>query len=116
MRRLRTHLVGAAAVVVVLVHLAVLYWPAVTVTGPVSWSDKVVHLSVFAVPTWLVGRATRRWVVSIGAFLVHAPVSELVQHALLPGRTGDVWDVVFDVAGVAVGSAVLVVGRRLDRW
>lgn len=116
MRRLRTHVVGVAAILVVLVHLAVLYWPVVTVTGPVSWSDKVVHLLVFAAPTWLVGWATRRAALSAAVFLVHAPVSELVQHYLLPARTGDVWDVVLDVVGVSVGAALLVVGRRLDRW
>lgn len=116
MRSLRTHLVGLAAIFVVLVQLAVLYWPAVTVAGPVSWSDKVVHLAVFAVPTWLVGRVTRRVVLTVAIFLVHAPVSELVQHHLLPARTGDVWDVLLDVVGVAVGAALLMVGRRLDRW
>jgi hypothetical protein len=116
MRSLRTHLLGAAAIFVVLVQLAVLYWPVVTVTGPVSWSDKVVHLAVFAVPTTLVGWATRRFVLPVAVFLVHAPVSELVQHYLLPGRTGDVWDAVLDVVGVAVGAVVLVVGRRLHRW
>jgi hypothetical protein len=115
MRSIRTHLVGLAAIFVVLVQLTVLYWPAVTVTGPVSWSDKVVHLAVFAVPTWLVGWATRRVVLTVAIFLLHAPVSELVQHYLLPARTGDVWDAVLDVVGVAVGAVLLVVGRRLNR-
>ncbi len=115
MLRLRTHVLAAAAIFVVLVHLAVLYWPVVAVTGPVSWSDKVVHLIVFAVPTWLVGRATDRVALSVGVFLLHGPVSELVQHYLLPGRSGDVWDGVLDGVGVAVGAGGLVVGRRLDR-
>ena len=49
-------------------------------------------------------------------FAIHAPVSEPVQHFLLPGRSGDVWDAVVDLVGVALGAAVLVVGARLRRW
>ena len=37
-------------IVAVVAQLVVLYWPVVTVEGPVSWTDKVVHLLVFAVP------------------------------------------------------------------
>ncbi len=47
---------------------------------------------------------------------VHAPVSELVQHFWLPGRTGDVWDAVLDLVGVALGAAVLLVEARRRDW
>jgi VanZ family protein len=104
------------AVVAVVAQLVVLYWPVVTVEGPVSWTDKVVHLLVFAVPTYAVGRALRSVRVAVLVFAVHAPISELVQHALLPGRSGDVWDVVLDLVGVAVGATVLVVRSRTRRW
>ncbi|GAA6527268.1 hypothetical protein IDVR_30650 [Intrasporangium sp. DVR] len=95
-----------------LVHLGALYWPVVTVVGPVSWSDKAVHVVVFAVPTYVVGTVVARpgWVVL--AFALHGLVSELSQHLLLPGRSGDPWDVVADVVGVAVAAAGLVVGGR----
>jgi VanZ family protein len=106
----------AVAAALVVVQLLVLYWPSVTVDGPVSWTDKVVHLLVFAVPTYAVGRATG-WVWRVAlVFAVHAPVSELVQHALLPGRTGDVSDAVVDLAGVALAVLALEVGRRRRRW
>ncbi len=108
--------VVALAVVAVVAQLLVLYWPAVTVEGPVSWTDKVVHLLVFAVPTYAVGRALRSVRVAVLVFAVHAPISELVQHALLPGRSGDVWDVVLDLVGVAVGATALVVSSRRRRW
>ena len=107
--------VGLAAAAVV-VQLLVLYWPVVTVEGPVSWTDKVVHLLVFAVPTYAVGRALRSVRTAVVVFAIHAPVSELVQHFLLPDRSGDVWDAVLDLAGVALGAAALVVGARLRRW
>ena len=76
------------AVAAVVAQLLVLYWPVVTVEGPVSWTDKVVHLLVFAVPTYAVGLALRSVRVAVLVFAVHAPVSELVQHALLPRAIG----------------------------
>jgi VanZ family protein len=106
----------AFAVVAVVVQLVALYWPVVTVEGPVSWTDKVVHLLLFAVPTYAVGRALGSVRVAVLVFAIHAPLSELVQHYALPGRTGDVWDAVVDLLGVALGAAALVVGRRLRRW
>jgi hypothetical protein len=111
-----TRLAAAVAIAAVVTQLLVLYWPVVTVEGPVSWTDKVVHLLVFAVPTYAVGRALRSVGTAVVVFAVHAPVSELVQHFLLPGRTGDVWDAVLDLVGVGLGAAALVVGARLRRW
>ena len=112
----RSRVVVGLAVAAVVVQLLVLYWPVVTVEGPVSWTDKVVHLLVFAVPTYAVGRALGSVRAAVVAFALHAPVSELVQHFLLPGRSGDVWDAVVDLVGVGLAAAVLVVGTRLRRW
>lgn len=111
-----TWAVTGFAVIAVLGQLLALYWPVVTVEGPVSWTDKVVHLLVFAVPTYAVGWALRSVRTAVLVFAVHAPLSELVQHFLLPGRSGDVWDAVFDLVGVALAAAVLVVGRPSRRW
>lgn len=104
------------AVLAVVVQLCVLYWPVVTIEGPVSWTDKVVHLLVFAVPTYAVARAFGSVRTVVIAFALHAPVSELVQHFLLPGRSGDVWDAVVDLVGVGLAAAALVVRARLRRW
>lgn len=109
-------LVVTAAVLAMVLQLCVLYWPVVTVEGPVSWTDKVVHVLVFAVPTYLAGRALRRVGLAVAIFLVHAPVSELIQHYLLPGRSGDVWDAVVDVIGVALAAGLLLVRARRERW
>lgn len=95
----------AALAAAVLVQLVVLYWPTVGVAGPVSWTDKVVHLLVFAVPAVLVRRLLPDRVWPVLVLAAHAPVSELVQHLLLPGRSGDVGDTVTDLAGVALGLA-----------
>lgn len=114
-RRTATVAAVTVAAVTVAVHVAVLYWPVVSVTGPVSWTDKVVHVLVFAIPTYAVGLVLHRASVAVLAFLVHAPLSELVQHLALPNRSGDLSDVVVDVVGVAVAAGLLLVRRRRER-
>lgn len=96
-------------------HLTALYWPVVTVEAPVSWTDKVVHVLLFAAPTILVGRLLSRPHWAWAAFAAHAPLSELAQQVLLPGRSGDPWDMVADLVGVALGALALVVRRRVRR-
>lgn len=110
----RTALVVFAVLVVV--QLLALYWPRVTVQGPVTWTDKVVHLLLFLVPTVSGLLAGIRPAYLVTAMAVHAPVSELVQHFLLPNRSGDPWDAVLDLTGVALAVGVFVVGRARRRW
>lgn len=98
--------------VVLAIHLAALYWPRVTIVGPVSWTDKFVHPLLFLVPV-VVGALWRRRVLPVAiVFTLHAPVSELVQHYLLPNRSGDPWDAVADLLGVGLG---ILVARRWVR-
>jgi VanZ family protein len=95
----------ATAAAAVGLQLAVLYaprTPAVATGGlPV---DKVIHVGVFLLPTVALVRAgvARRW--AIGLMAAHAPASELLQHAMLPGRSGEPMDVVADLVGVALGA------------
>ena len=95
--------------VVIAGHLAALYWPVVTVSGPVSWTDKAVHVLLFAAPVLAAAAVLRRWRGPAVVLAVHAPLSEWIQHALLPHRSGDPLDVAADIAGVALGAA-------LARW
>jgi len=94
-------------------QLAALYSPQ-GVAGPaITGLDKVVHVVIFAAPALIALRAgyRARWV--LGILVVHAPVSELIQHFALPHRSGDVFDVMADLGGVAVGAmAHLVWSRR----
>jgi VanZ family protein len=99
----------------VVVQLCAVYWPRVDVQGPVTWTDKVVHVLLFLVPTVVGLLVGLRPPYVVGALALHAPVSELVQHVLLPGRSGDVWDAVADLSGVVLGVTVVVVGRALRR-
>lgn len=82
--------------------------------------DKAVHLLLFAATVFTAGRVlapARRfpigWVVV--AALVHALVVELVQHAAIPGRSGDPLDVLFDVVGIALGLGLWAGERMLRR-
>lgn len=114
--RLRTWsrgVVAGLAVLAVIAQLVALYWPVVAIEGPVSWSDKIGHLALFAVPTYAVGLALGRIAPVALAFAIHAPVSELVQHVALPHRSGDPWDVAVDLIGVGLGVLALVGGRSL---
>lgn len=100
--------VFAAAVVV---QLVVLYAPRSPSTGGVPGIDKVVHLTLFAVVV-LVGLRSPapRWLVLVVS-VVQAPVSELVQALALPGRSGDLLDLLADWGGCAIGWWAATRGR-----
>ena len=101
--------------VLLVAHLAALYWPRVDVQGPVTWTDKVTHVVLFLAPTVAGLLAGVRPAYLVGLLALHAPVSELVQHYLRPHRTGDAWDAVADLGGVVLGVTSVVVGRALRR-
>ena len=107
----------ASVVVAVLLtaHLAALYWPRVDLQGPVTGTDKVVHVLLFLAPAVAGLLAGVRPAYVVGLLALHAPVSELVQHYLLPNRSGDPWDAVADLSGVVLGVTSVVVGRALRR-
>ncbi len=89
----------------VVVQLLALYLPRVPVPGGDSLlgSDKAVHVLLFAAVmlTGVLAGVPARWLAL--ALVAHAGISELVQHLLLPTRSGDVLDLVADVAGIAIG-------------
>ncbi len=96
----------AALGLVVLLQLVVLYLPSQPSVGGlagVTGLDKVVHLGVFALVmvAGRLARLPRAWLLLLT--VVQAPVSEIVQATLLPGRQGDPWDVLADLAGCLLG-------------
>lgn len=106
----------ATFVLLALVHLAALYWPRVTVEGPVAWTDKVVHVLLFALPAAAGLLAGLRPAYLLVPLALHAPISEALQHFVLPNRSGDPWDAVADLSGVVVGVTLAVVGGARLRW
>ncbi len=87
--------------VAVITNLLLLYWPRAPGTGGIPHLDKAVHLASFAFVTWAGARAGLPIRALAAVLAVHAIASELIQHALLPGRSGDPADVLADLAGVA---------------
>jgi hypothetical protein len=99
----------AGFVLVVAVHLAVLYWPRAPSTGGLP-IDKVVHAAIFGIVLWVGARAGVPVRPLIAVLAAHAVVSELIQHYLLAGRSGDPTDTAADLAGVLI--VVLLLRRR----
>ncbi|WP_035253761.1 VanZ family protein [Agrococcus lahaulensis] len=94
-------------------QLVVLYVPDPPSDIPApAGSDKLVHFAVFAAPALLGVLAGLRPLWLGAALAAHAVLSEVVQHLLLPGRSGDAWDALADLAGVAVGLAAGWLARR----
>jgi hypothetical protein len=86
----------------VAVNLALLYWPRAPGPG-VGGLDKMVHLATFASVAWAglrAGLPSHWWLPLLAG---HAVLSEVLQHALLPHRSGDPLDAVADVVGVLAG-------------
>lgn len=90
----------------VVAQLHLLYRPDVPGPALFAGADKVVHAVLFAAPTLvaLLGRLRPRVVLPLLA--LHAPVSELVQGRALQGRTGDPWDAVADLVGIALAAGL----------
>ena len=90
----------------VVVQLVVLYAPRTPSGGGLLHADKVVHALVFGAVLVAARRCALPRLPVAAALLVHAVVSELVQHHLLPGRSGDPLDLAADAAGVLLAALV----------
>ncbi|PPK97403.1 VanZ like protein [Kineococcus xinjiangensis] len=96
----------------VTVSAVVLFAPRSGSGWDVPHLDKVVHVAVFALlagtAAWLFGRLRA----VLAGCVVYAVGSEVVQHVLLPRRSGDAADVVADCAGA---GAALLLARAVRR-
>lgn len=114
--RARSALAPLLFLLLLTVQLVALYWPRVAVEQPFSWADKAAHALLFGAPAAAGLLARLRPAYVLGLLAAHAPVSEVVQHSVLPHRTGDPLDALADLVGVGLGGAVGVVWARLRRW
>lgn len=100
---------AAASWIVVALALALQLWGLYTTSppdpGPLSFPglDKIVHVVLFAVPTWALMRVVPKPWMALAPMLLHVPVSELIQHFWIAERGGDVLDALAGLLGVAVG-------------
>jgi VanZ family protein len=97
--------------------------PGISIKGPdiPGGIDKVAHFVEYAILAFVLHRGIRfrnehsglsLIIIVASCALVIAVLDELYQ-SLIPGRESSVADVVADVAGMAVGTAVAVIRRRL---
>jgi VanZ family protein len=102
----RTAALGAA----VLLSVYVLFLPDPGGAPRFTGADKLVHAGLFALlaatARWRLGAGRAVWLAVAG----YAAASEVVQHVWLAGRTGDVLDLVADLAGLGLGW--VLAGRR----
>jgi hypothetical protein len=114
------HLAAAAALLAVSLQL----WGLYRVAGPprpawFPYADKLEHAVGFALTVLLILLTVtlrgvdwqwpprRTSALVVGAFAAHAVASELIQHQWYRYRTGDPFDVVADLAGIAAGLLLL---------
>jgi VanZ family protein len=112
-------------VVLLVIALAVQVWSVYAPNSPAQPTfadeDKIAHALLFGVPVAIAWASRLRPRVLTAIIAAHAPVSELVQHYVLPHRSGDVWDAVADLVGVLIGvlagrALARVVSRTSTRW
>ena len=101
------------AVVALVVQLVVVYAPSGGGAAPFPNFDKLVHVTVFALPVLFALLARLPLLPVVAVMALHAPVSEVVQATLLPHRSGDPWDAVADLTGVALGVLVATATRSV---
>ena len=102
--------------VTVLLQVVVLYSPSTGGPPPFPHADKLVHVVVFAL-VGLTGRLTGIGWLPLGVgLLAHGVVSEVVQGAVLDGRSGSGWDLLADAVGAAIGLLLAASWTRGTHW
>lgn len=89
-----------------------LYSPSGPPSTPGMPSDKIGHLIGFVAPAALFVAARVDWRLVAALSVAQAVISELVQGFLLPDRTGDLADLLTDLAGTVVGVLLGLLARR----
>lgn len=104
------------SVLAVLVHLLALYLPgSAPEPSPLVGVDKLVHIGLFAVPVYCLGRLSGRVGLVAAVFGAHAVMSELIQWRFIPFRDGDAFDGLADLIGIGIAVWALTRGRRKRR-
>ncbi len=76
--------------------------------------DKLVHFSIFALLVFLLRLVYHQWSISkvLCVILFYGIFTELAQHYMQMGRSGDVLDLLADMLGATIGLFVYQLLRR----
>lgn len=108
--------------------LAVFLLPAdnLSKAPSIPFLDKAVHMFMFAVFTWFLVRDQTRtqglkrpvlriFLIAVVASLLFGSVIELLQQASQLGRSAELKDVIYDVAGCLVSTVIILILYRSFR-
>lgn len=112
LRRLGAHWSALPLVGVFAISLIVLFSPGSTVPSGPPNSDKLVHALLFAALAMASSLAGIGWRATTAWVLAYAALSEVLQALLPIQRSGSLWDVVADAAGITLGLAAYAVLSR----
>ena len=116
LRRLGAHWSALPLVGVFAISLIVLFSPGSTVPSGPPNSDKLVHALLFAALALAARFAGVGWRATAAWVLAYAALSEVLQALLPIQRSGSLWDVVADAAGMALGlTAYALLSRAPSR-
>ncbi|MEI2779182.1 MAG: hypothetical protein V9G19_25120 [Tetrasphaera sp.] len=107
----RTRLLLGLFVLSLLLSALLLFLPGPGGNPHFPHEDKVVHATIFGLPTALGLLAGLRAHLLIPALLAYAAASEVIQGAFLPTRSGSVRDGLADLAGITLGVVVVAMVR-----
>ena len=109
--------------------LAVFLLPAdnLSKAPSIPFLDKAVHMFMFAVFTWFLVRdqtrilglkrpVLRTFLIALVVSALFGSVIELLQEAIQLGRSAELSDLIYDVAGCLVSTAVILVLYRSGRF
>lgn len=86
-------------------------------------SDKIIHAAMFAILTYLYlsESSIKEKLAKTGILLFFVGIilvgitSEVIQHFFIPGRTGNVYDLLADLFGFFLGLSTFLIVKRIFR-
>ncbi len=102
----------AAFVLLLALQVCLLYVVKGPDTPAPPYADKLLHVTMFALPAVVALLLSRVWPWAV--LVLHALLSEPLQAWVATGRQLDAWDTVADLTGIALGALLAQPWSRRD--
>lgn len=99
----------------VIISLVVLFKPGSDGPLPFPQADKVIHAITFGLLALGLWWRQVGWKQILVSLIGYAVASEVIQHFWIPGREGDVLDVLADTTGVGLMLGLVMSSRAKSR-